>query len=106
MTLGDSQRLLWRLITAPEGVATALVDEPRDAARLADETGDLLFTCVNLARKLGIDPETALRHGNAKFEKRFRHMEAMLLERGQRLDDVSFAEKEAAWRHAKRDTAI
>ena len=77
-----------------------------DAARLADETGDLLFTCVNLARKLGIDPETALRHGNAKFEKRFRHMEAMLLERGQRLDDVSFAEKEAAWRHAKRDTAI
>ena len=76
-----------------------------DAARLTDETGDLLFTCVNLARMLGIDPETALRHGNAKFEKRFLHMEARITLRGQRLDDVSFAEKEAAWDQAKRDTA-
>lgn len=77
-----------------------------DAARLADEMGDLLFTCVNLARKLSIDPETALRHGNAKFENRFRHMEARIASQGQQLDGVSFAEKEAAWNHAKRDTAI
>jgi ATP diphosphatase len=83
----------------------AEMSDGADPTRLADETGDLLFTCVNLARKLGIDPETALRHGNAKFEKRFRHMEAMLAARGQRLDDASFTEKEAAWRHAKRDTA-
>ncbi len=76
-----------------------------DVARLTDETGDLLFTCVNLARKLGIDPEAALRHGNAKFEKRFLYMEARIAARGQRLDDVSFAEKEAAWGLAKRDTA-
>jgi len=76
-----------------------------DVARLTDETGDLLFTCVNLARKLGIDPETALRHGNTKFEKRFLYMEAQIAARGQRLDGVSFAEKEAAWGHAKRDTA-
>lgn len=76
-----------------------------DVARLTDEIGDLLFTCVNLARMLGIDPETALRHGNAKFEKRFLHMEARITLRGKRLDDISFAEKQAAWDQAKRDTA-
>ena len=51
-----------------------------DPQRLKDEIGDLLFCCVNLARKLEIDPEQALRHGNAKFERRFRRMEALLAE--------------------------
>ena len=86
------------------GELKAEMSDGADPSRLTDETGDLLFTCVNLARKLGIDPETALRQGNAKFEKRFRHMEAGFTARGQRLDDVSFAEKEAAWGKAKRAT--
>jgi len=59
-----------------------------DEAKLRDELGDLLFCCVNLARKLGIDPETALRGGNAKFERRFRRMEELLNADGKRIEDL------------------
>ncbi len=74
-------------------------DETGD--RVEDEIGDLFFTCVNLARKLEIDPETALRRGNAKFERRFRRMERMLADRGLHIEDTSLAEKEALWQRAK-----
>jgi MazG family protein len=73
-----------------------------DHARLADELGDLLFTCVNVARKLGLDPEAALRRANAKFERRFRRIEAMLaLEGRQRMDGVSRRRLENLWILAK-----
>lgn len=51
-------------------------------ARLEDEMGDVLFVAANIARHLGVDPETALRSTNAKFERRFRHIEARLAEQG------------------------
>ena len=69
--------------------------------RLNDEVGDLLFTCVNLARALEIDPETALRHANGKFETRFRRMEAMLAAEGASLEGTSLAAKEIRWQRAK-----
>jgi len=72
-----------------------------DPARLTDEVGDLLFTCVNLARALKIDPETALRHANVKFETRFRRMEEMLTTEGATLEGTSLAEKEAHWQRTK-----
>jgi ATP diphosphatase len=70
--------------------------------RLLDEVGDLLFVCVNLARRLDFDPESALRHANAKFERRFRVMEALLAGRGRRPEETSLDEMEALWREAKK----
>ena len=71
--------------------------------RIEDETGDLLFTCVNLARKLGVDPEHALRRANAKFATRFRRMEMAAVDGG---DSADFAAESAdkleeRWRLAK-----
>ncbi|MCC7016765.1 MAG: nucleoside triphosphate pyrophosphohydrolase [Rhodospirillales bacterium] len=75
-------------------------DTARD--RLLDELGDLLFVCVNLARRLEFDPESALRHANAKFERRFRAMEALLAERGLKPEQASLDEMEALWQQAKK----
>jgi len=69
--------------------------------RIEDEVGDLLFACVNLARKLDIDPETALRRGNAKFERRFRAIEAGLAEAGKTPESATLDEMEALWTRAK-----
>lgn len=71
--------------------------------RLQDELGDLLFTCVNLARKLDIDPETALRHGNAKFERRFKVVEALLARDGKTPESSTLDEMDGLWRQAKVD---
>ena len=71
-------------------------------ARLTDELGDLLFTCVNLARKLGVDGESALRHANAKFERRFRALEALLDDTArQHRRTANLDELEALWRAVK-----
>lgn len=72
--------------------------------RIEDELGDLLFTCVNVARKLDVNPETALRRANAKFERRFRKIEALLAADSERKPaDASLDEMEALWRQAKAD---
>ncbi len=75
-----------------------------DPERLLDELGDLLFCCVNLARKLDIDPETALRGGNAKFERRFRRMEALLAADGRTFRDMPVDDVlENYWTRAKNE---
>jgi len=68
---------------------------------LAEEVGDLLFVVVNVARFLGIDPETALRRCNKKFERRFRYIEAGIKGQGRELKDASLAEMDALWEEAK-----
>ena len=75
-------------------VAAATTAEERE-----EEVGDLLFAMVNWARKLGIDPEAALRSANAKFERRFRAMENAA---GDAFTGLSLDEKEALWQSAKR----
>ncbi len=70
--------------------------------RMADEIGDLLFALANLARHLKIDPETALRGCNEKFERRFRSIEQALAEQGRSPKDASLEEMEALWQDAKR----
>lgn len=71
--------------------------------RLRDEVGDLLFAVVNLARHLEVDPEGALRGANAKFERRFRRIEALLAEAGREARDASLEELEALWLQAKAE---
>ncbi len=70
--------------------------------RLADEMGDLLFSCVNLARHLKLDPEDCLRGTNAKFERRFRHVETSIREDGDDLGKVGLDVLEERWLQAKK----
>lgn len=72
-----------------------------DAGEVAAETGDLLFTVVNLARHVKADPDLALRAANAKFERRFGHIERTLAAQGRALADASLEEMEALWTEAK-----
>lgn len=70
-------------------------------ARVADEIGDLLFSCVNLARHVGADPEAALREANDKFERRFRRVEALLAAAGRTPEQASPDEMDRLWERAK-----
>src|SRR5882672_5695406 len=72
-----------------------------DQARAEEEMGDLLFSIANLSRKLGIEPETALRKANDKFTRRFGTLEKAVAESGRSMKDMGLAELEAEWRKAK-----
>jgi len=75
---------------------------PQPAGRLAEELGDLLFAIANWSLHLNVDPEEALRAANAKFERRFRRMEALAASRGAALETLSAAEWDSLWRQAKQ----
>ena len=77
----------------------ALAGEGPDAVR--EEMGDLLFTCVNLARHLGLDAEGTLRQASTKFERRFRAMEALAGEAGGSLEGLDAEALEALWGQVK-----
>jgi MazG family protein len=72
-----------------------------DAARLEHELGDLLFTAVNMARKLGVEPELALEHANQRFLARFQHMEKSAAAANQKLEDLPVGELDKLWQEAK-----
>ena len=84
--------------------AAAATDASSAAAHsaVAEEIGDLLFACVNLARHLGVEPEGALRAANAKFTARFHHVEAALADSGRDAATVGLAELDRLWDEAKR----
>jgi tetrapyrrole methylase family protein/MazG family protein len=73
----------------------------KDSVQITDEVGDLLFVAANIARFLGIDPETALERSNRKFERRFRYMESAIKSQGRELKDASLDEMDALWEEAK-----
>jgi MazG family protein len=78
------------------------LSEDQGHDRLTEETGDLLFAVANLSRHLGVDSEGALRHANAKFERRFRHMEDALERQGAALSEKLLSELEDLWNLAKK----
>ena len=73
-----------------------------DTDKLAGEVGDLLFVAVNVARYLGIDPETALARSNRKFNRRFRYIESSIKLQGRELKDATLAEMDSLWEEAKK----
>jgi len=74
---------------------------PGNKARIEEEMGDLLFACTNLARQAHIEPETALRHANRKFERRFAQMEMMAKVQGRDVSELDLDAWEALWENVK-----
>lgn len=70
--------------------------------KIEEEIGDLLFVVVNLARKLSVEPETALKKTNRKFRERFKHIETELKARGKTPEESSLEEMDALWNESKR----
>ena len=86
------------------GAAAPSGEPARSAARagaLEGELGDLLFAVANLARHAGVDPERALAATNAKFRRRFGHLERRLAEQGRAIEATALDELEALWQEAK-----
>ena len=75
--------------------------DANDLPKARAELGDLLFVVGNLARKLDVDPEDALRASNAKFERRFHHIEKALAGRGKTPDQSTLEEMDGLWDEAK-----
>ncbi len=99
----DARHVLGKIREETEEVAAELSasDAPATPA-LEEEIGDLLFVVTNLARHAKVDPEQALRGANAKFERRFHHIERRLAERGVALDAATLEEMELLWLEAKK----
>jgi tetrapyrrole methylase family protein/MazG family protein len=96
----DLDSILQKL--AEEAAELAAASGNHDEQRLAQEVGDLLFVAVNVARFVGVDPETALRRCNKKFNRRFRYLESKIKGQGRELREASLAEMDALWEEAKQ----
>src|SRR6202790_3169211 len=95
----DPRAVLHKIREEADEIEAAL--DRGDKAEMAAETGDLLFALVNLARHVGADPDQALRGTNAKFKRRFGHIERALQSQGRSLEGASLAEMDALWNEAK-----
>lgn len=95
--------------TDPQDVLAKITEESAelvaeigvDQDKTEEEFGDLMFVMANLARHLKVDPETALRRANAKFERRFRSIEDALKAQNRSPQEATLAEMDALWDHAK-----
>jgi uncharacterized protein YabN with tetrapyrrole methylase and pyrophosphatase domain len=77
--------------------------ETNDQMRIKEELGDLLFTIVNLARKLHIDAETALKETARKFSKRFQFIEEQYRQNGENINEASLEELDSFWELSKKE---
>lgn len=95
----DPRAVLQKIREEADEIEAAL--DGGDATELSEETGDLLFALVNLARHAKVDPEMALRTTNAKFERRFGYIEQALAGQGRTTADASLDEMDELWNEAK-----
>lgn len=98
----DVESVLEKLDEEVDELKRAVKSETPNHREIADEVGDLLFVAVNVARLLGIDPESALKASNRKFRRRFRYIEDRLREQGRQPADSDHIEMDALWDEAKR----
>jgi ATP diphosphatase len=97
----DPRAVLKKIREEADEIEAAL--DRNDQQELAEETGDLLFALVNLARHIDADPESALRATNAKFERRFAYIERALEAQGRTLEQASLEEMDGLWNAAKAE---
>ena len=97
----DAEAVLEKLTEETDELRRELRDA--DPVRLQDEVGDMLFVMANLARKLGLDPEAALRSASAKFTRRFNQVEQRLAAEGVSADEAGLARMEELWARVKDD---
>ncbi|MCA1372056.1 MULTISPECIES: nucleoside triphosphate pyrophosphohydrolase [unclassified Bradyrhizobium] len=97
----DPRAVLHKIREEVDEIEAAL--DRNDKQEIAEETGDLMFALVNLARHVDADPEAALRATNAKFERRFAYIERALEAQGRTLEQASLAEMDALWNAAKAE---
>lgn len=79
--------------------------EKDDQAHVEEELGDLLFAVINLARRLDVEPETALKRTNRKFRQRFKYVEEHLKSEGKNVESATLAEMDSLWNRSKAKTA-
>jgi MazG family protein len=98
----DFEQLRDKMHEETEELQAELNAPQTDQDKIADEVGDILFVAVNIARKAGVDPETALMACNKKFEQRFRYIEQEIDNIGKKIEDSSLEEMEELWQSAKQ----
>lgn len=89
--------------SAPKAANGKVAGKTDAAAHVEEEFGDVLFSLVNVARRMGIDSENALRASCRKFRHRWAYMEAAAASEGQRIEDLSTARQNELWQAAKRE---
>ena len=97
----QTEQVLDKISEEVRELQEAAAELPPD--KVEEEFGDLLFVMANLARHMGVEPETALRRANAKFTRRFERIEALLAERGKRPEQSDLQEMDALWDQAKEE---
>lgn len=101
----DPEAVMTKVREETDEIAAELAANPQDRDRLEAEIGDVLFVLVNLARKLDLDPNTALDRTNTTFVQRFQRVEAILRSAGNPVGDASLEDMEVAWLAAKKQLA-
>ncbi len=98
----DNKEQVWEKVQEELGELKAEVDEQTAKSKIEDELGDVLFSVINYARFIDIDPETALERTNKKFIQRFQYLEEKVKEQGKVLNKMTLAEMDTLWNEAKK----
>tara|TARA_B110000879_G_scaffold155365_1_gene200806 strand:+ start:9615 stop:10385 length:771 start_codon:yes stop_codon:yes gene_type:complete len=99
----DNKEQVWAKVQEELDELKVEVDANSDINRIEDEMGDVLFSVINYARFIDIDPETALERTNKKFIKRFQFLESKVKEQGKELSKMTLDEMDVLWEEAKNN---